>query len=469
MFYMTMLKPLLILLLLALMPACKYEPVSENNQAQSNNNSTSSIENSQNANSSAPLSRVEIAKCDGECTCDEIVSPYNDTGVTYAGDYPDTNLPQCDLQSGFNQDCTTGRDSVEGLSKLGVGSHGFDYTKINEQGRSLPNDAEQWKCVLDNVTGLIWEVKSPEGSGLSQDSGFTYSWYSEIFTSYSSEDLGECDSNCDTDSYIEKLNRKKLCGFDDWRLPNKIELQDLVNYSQSQPSIDRQLFPNTKGGFYWTSNIDADDKNSIWSVDFGNGRVAGGLSSEPRFIRAVRGKQNLYENNQAVSELESLISNRQVFANNQRCSQRVSFSAPSTRYLQDEKGHILDKQTGLIWKRCAAGLSGEECKEGSAERLDWQQAYEYVAKLNDEDTGANWRLPSIKELQANNELACEEPALNPFVFPNVPMGQVWSGTPHNKFEDSSYYYEYRNSIIFYSARTVKHFVHAVKSCAANTK
>ncbi|TMO57991.1 hypothetical protein CWC21_01695 [Pseudoalteromonas phenolica] len=462
-------KALSVLLLLAFTSACKYEPVSENTQAQSSNNSTSPAGNSQNANTTAPLPPIEVAKCDGECTCDEFSSPYNDTGVTFAGDYPETNLASCDLQSGFNQDCSNGRDSMTDLPKTGTGNASFDYTKLDTQGQPLSVNAAQWQCVRDNVTGLVWEVKSPGNTGGIQDSSFSYSWYDESLPDYSTADNGECDDNCDSQSYLNKLNTQKVCGFDDWRLPNKIELQDLVHYGNSQPSIDRDFFPNTQVGFYWTQNIDTDDTNSVWSVGFGTGRVAGGLSSEPKYIRAVRGEQNLYGIGEVVSEAEKLITNRQVFAGNQRCSERVSFSAPSTRYLQDEQGNVFDKQTGLIWKRCVAGLSGSECKDGSAEQLDWQQAYEYVAKLNDANTGSKWRLPSIKELQANNELACEEPALNPFVFPNVPMGQVWSGTPHNKFEDSSYNYEYRNSIIFYNNRTVKHYVHAVKNCAANSQ
>lgn len=466
---MILLKTAPLLVLLGLTAGCKYEPVAENKPTTANNTTSNSAGNSQNANTTAPLARIEIAKCDGECTCDEIVSPYNDTGVTFAGDYPDTNLPQCDLQSGFNQDCTTGRDTQANLLKVGAGDASFDYTKLDAQGQPLVADAEQWQCVLDNVTGLIWEVKSPEGSGLPQDSSFSYSWFDENLPDYSTADNGVCDDNCDTQSYLEKLNTKKLCGFDDWRLPNKIELQDLVHYGRSQPSIDADYFPNTKLGFYWTSNLDADDSNSSWSVGFSYGRVAGGVSSEPRMVRAVRGTPNLYAFSSTLSDTEITAVNRQQFASKQRCNEKISFTSPAERYLHDEQGNILDKQTGLIWKRCAAGLSGEDCEQGEAEFMDWQQAYQYVATLNDKSPNSNWRLPSIKELQANNEFACEEPALNPFAFPNIPMGKVWSGTPHNKFEDSSYNYEYQNSIIFYSARTVKHFVHAVKSCAANTK
>ena len=34
------------------------------------------------------------------------------------------------------------------------------YTKLDEKGNDLPDDAETWVMVRDNVTGLIWEVKN---------------------------------------------------------------------------------------------------------------------------------------------------------------------------------------------------------------------------------------------------------------------------------------------------------------------
>ena len=33
------------------------------------------------------------------------------------------------------------------------------FTKLDDHGNDLPDDAEDWLMVRDNVTGLIWEVK----------------------------------------------------------------------------------------------------------------------------------------------------------------------------------------------------------------------------------------------------------------------------------------------------------------------
>ena len=34
------------------------------------------------------------------------------------------------------------------------------YTKLDENGADLPDEATEWVMVRDNVTGLIWEVKT---------------------------------------------------------------------------------------------------------------------------------------------------------------------------------------------------------------------------------------------------------------------------------------------------------------------
>ncbi|MCP4217629.1 MAG: DUF1566 domain-containing protein, partial [bacterium] len=41
--------------------------------------------------------------------------------------------------------------------------------------------------------------------------------------------------------------------YEDWRLPNRNELQSLVDYSVSNPSIDTDYFPDTEASRYWSS------------------------------------------------------------------------------------------------------------------------------------------------------------------------------------------------------------------------
>ncbi|MBF0201707.1 MAG: hypothetical protein HQK66_10430 [Desulfamplus sp.] len=45
------------------------------------------------------------------------------------------------------------------------------YTKLDDQGNDLPITATSWTMVRDNVTGLIWEVKTRDGSIHDRDNG----------------------------------------------------------------------------------------------------------------------------------------------------------------------------------------------------------------------------------------------------------------------------------------------------------
>jgi len=52
------------------------------------------------------------------------------------------------------------RTLLKGLwIKLGAGDAGFDYTKLDKTCNALNGDALSWACIIDNHTGLLWEVK----------------------------------------------------------------------------------------------------------------------------------------------------------------------------------------------------------------------------------------------------------------------------------------------------------------------
>jgi len=96
----------------------------------------------------------------------------NDTGITTCSNETENNLtcPQTDYPG---QDAEYGRDVTHNDDS--DGHAGFSFTKIDENGDDLPASATSWNCVRDNVTGLIWEVKTDDGGlreiGTSLDSG----------------------------------------------------------------------------------------------------------------------------------------------------------------------------------------------------------------------------------------------------------------------------------------------------------
>ena len=91
-------------------------------------------------------------------------------------------------------------------------------------------------------------------------------------------------------------------------------------------------------------------------------------------------------------------------------------------------GTVIHTKTGLMWKRCAEGQGwdGTTCS-GSASTFSWQGAL--AAAATSTFAGyADWRLPSVKELQSIVETCGYDPAINRAIFPATPASYFWSAS-----------------------------------------
>jgi hypothetical protein len=77
----------------------------------------------------------------------------------------------------------------------------------------------------------------------------------------------------------------------DWRLPNKNELESLVNYSLFFPTIDTTVFPNNESDNYWSSTSYMPFPGIVWIVDFYFGNSDVGIGYYGNYVRLVRGGQ----------------------------------------------------------------------------------------------------------------------------------------------------------------------------------
>ena len=77
-------------------------------------------------------------------------------------------------------------------------------------------------------------------------------------------------------------------GFNDWRLPNKNELESIVELSCSSPAINEKLFPAAPSAFFWSASPYSGVGDGAWSVDFAYGAVVASVKSGNNHVRLVR-------------------------------------------------------------------------------------------------------------------------------------------------------------------------------------
>ena len=159
------------------------------------------------------------------------------------------------------------------------------------------------ECVRDDVTGLIWEQKVNNASSM-RHTAYTYSWYSTDAAnnagSSGTSNGGIClsaVSHCDTESYIATLNSKQYCGYSDWRMPTRYELNTILDVSRLPANaFDSSVFADTQSGFYWTGTPSSGNSAEAWYVSFFSAETnytglkvaSGGLSASAYYVRAVR-------------------------------------------------------------------------------------------------------------------------------------------------------------------------------------
>ncbi|MDH5611775.1 MAG: DUF1566 domain-containing protein [Gammaproteobacteria bacterium] len=170
------------------------------------------------------------------------------------------------------------------------------YLKRDIDGKTLAENSEKWSCVEDMASGLIWEVKSDDGS--IHDKNNSYSWFQPSLTNIPQgfADGGKCKGNisCDTQSYTQAVNAQNYCGYSDWRLPTREEMLSIVSLEKnsSTVTINSHYFPDALPSWYWTSSSNEDHPEHAWYVLFRNGIAINDLKEKPKHIRLVRSNKS---------------------------------------------------------------------------------------------------------------------------------------------------------------------------------
>lgn len=262
------------------------------------------------------------------------------------------------------------------------------YTKLDTEGNALLDSATSWAMVKDNVTGLMWEMKTAK-DGIKNynnphDADNTYTWYNSKITTNGGY-FGTPGNGTDTEDFINALNSEKYGGYSDWRMPTIKELAFIFDYSTLYPaSINTDYFANTAASFYWAANSDSYNNYLAWGIYFNyhdGGHDYTLFKHNSHYVRAVRGEQKGSFNN----------------------------------FVDNGDGTVTDTTTGLMWQQETGG------------KMEWESAISYCEAL---ETGGHtdWRLPTIKELQTIADYNRYSPAIDTGYFPNTFSSFYWAAT-----------------------------------------
>ncbi len=172
----------------------------------------------------------------------------------------------------------------------------------------------------------------------------------------------------------------------DWRVPTRLELASIIDYSVVSPAIDASRFPSTPNALFWSSTPSAQNAANAWTADFDTGNV---LQTSP-----------------------------QSGANRVRCV-RTAGTPPSGTLVDIGDGTISDTRTGLLWAKAAATPGTRATCEASCS----------ASTLGGLAAG-QWRVPTLVELMT---IVSESATIAPFIddvrFPNTNFSPFWTSTP----------------------------------------
>jgi hypothetical protein len=200
---------------------------------------------------------------------------------------------------------------------IGCGGTGHDGATQLGVARSYTNNGNG--TVTDNATGLLWQKCSYGlfgGSGCEFGTLATMNW-------------ATAQTDC---SALTTAGRT-------WRLPSRLELETLIDYGTSNPSINVANFPPTVAGLYWSSTTYASNTTNAWIFNFNGGNVSNTDKMGNFQVRCVSGDIK-----------------------------------PTTTFTDNGDGTVKDKQSGLTWQKCSVEQNSLTCGAPGASTFQWATA-----------------------------------------------------------------------------------------------
>jgi hypothetical protein len=146
------------------------------------------------------------------------------------------------------------------------GEYNWSKNFCHPQGKGIRHDykvQKGGKVIVDRTTGLMWEQSGSANSMVYED----------------------------TKDYIDKLNRDKFAGFDDWRMPTLEEAMSLMESKQQNNNLFIDDKFDSKQDWIWTAD-EVPGKPRAWVVFFNSGDCYHShVDYDKLFVRCVRSGQ----------------------------------------------------------------------------------------------------------------------------------------------------------------------------------
>lgn len=316
-------------------------------------------------------------------------------------------LQACAATPLSGQDGQLGRDVSLATNDATDGLLGLSFTKICNSGQAagtgtcpanpaLGPNPDDWACVSDNVTGIMWEVKTTWGF---RHRKWKYTNYSPSY-----DPVGQYGASTDASGFISRVNKAQLCGFKDWQLAHTDKVQTILDYGIDTPGaarIDPAFFPTINPDWYWNASPNPSSDSTAFAVNFADGSGSNAADrSTPRYVQAIRNGKDQHDHDG-----------------------RYAISADGTEVTDTTV------TAQLTWRRCVEGMAwnGSTCV-GTPLTFTHEQALQW-AMQQAAATGVAWRVPSVKEQDWIVQREIPSPPIAHKTFPNTPPGPTWTSTP----------------------------------------
>lgn len=283
-------------------------------------------------------------------------------------------------------------------------------------------------CVLDKVTGLLWQTV------------YTASTYANM------------------SNLVNAANNANVCGKSDWRVPGSNELLSVLNFSApiNQPmNADALLSAPRMTDDFWTAEELANATDNAWVVSPGQGGAVTFFSktASTPLVRLVSG--GLDNGVPRAATCNDADSRFDVMKDTSMAA------APD--------GTIYDKKSGLMWKQCTEGNVGAQCSQTSSPlfvtaSVTGTYLANWLKNVNDNPStlGAgfsDWRIPTVKELASLVDRCItppSTPAINTTIFPaSKPMSYISSTVNANDI-NTFWYVDFKDGTVAPGSPQNKH-------------